>query len=150
MPSERHFVSRKAELHAFRAAMEFFARVGSDDADTRTAVRERLADEDGPVRSAAVEFFAREGFAPEEAGWILDAFEASSALTSSLVDQQLSRQMGRAASRQRSLVDELLARGPTINFHLDEALDELALETDRERRTLHPLEIDQLESRTRS
>ncbi|MCP4658482.1 MAG: hypothetical protein GY856_23975 [bacterium] len=44
-----------------RSAVEFFARVGADDEETRKAFAQRLADDDLPVRRSAVEFFARVG-----------------------------------------------------------------------------------------
>ncbi len=63
------------------AAVDYFAKLGLQDAETRAAVTARLADDSWSVRSAAVEYFAKLG---------LQDAETRAAVTARLADDSVS------------------------------------------------------------
>ncbi len=122
--------------------MEFFARVGADDEETRKAIAQRLADDDKSIQIRALRYFLRVGFTPTvaEAAW--KAYASVSDQTAAEEDPKISKAFGELAVTEPDLLELLLREGPnTRYFRMDLALAVVALERDRQRRLSQPIEL---------
>jgi hypothetical protein len=125
-----------------RSAMEFFTRSGTDDPEVRRALADRLGDDDLEIRRFSIMFFM--GLIPRssEAQKCLDVFGSQEGILMFEESRPFSNWIGRAASNDRRLLENLLEKGRQIkHLNLGLALSSMLVEQEEARRKVEPLRL---------
>ena len=121
-------------------AVQYFMQLGVDDAETRQAVMRMLDDDEKEVRARVISYWIEADLGSERVEDVLKAFQQVFGYTSPDDDRKLSKQIGKLAAVDNTLLATILEKFSSMrSIGIDLALASAAAERDRLRREATPL-----------